>query len=177
MIQTGIFTGYFPYGLKETAERIRRLTSTPSSSTSPSRTWISRPARSPRKSAEQSARSSAITTCRSAAYPATRISFTRTRTSASDSSSISRPSSVTRAISVHPMSFQKRAPSRPTAIGSTIPRTRRRKGSKTASTSSATSSGPPTITAPSSCSKPTSTTSSARSTKPCACFRRSTTAH
>jgi len=25
MIQTGIFTGYFPYGLKETAERIRRL--------------------------------------------------------------------------------------------------------------------------------------------------------
>ena len=33
MMQVGIFTGYFPYGLKETAQKIRRSASTPCSST------------------------------------------------------------------------------------------------------------------------------------------------
>ena len=94
MMQVGIFTGYFPYGLEETAqEDPRAAASTRCSSTCTSRMSTCRPARSPRTRRTQFAIPFATTTCRSAASRATRTSFIRIRPSVGGASAISRRSS------------------------------------------------------------------------------------
>ena len=75
MMQAGIFTGYFPYGLEETAKKIRgaRLQHRAARPALQGRRPVGR-ARSPRTRPRRCATRSATTTCRSAASRATRTS-------------------------------------------------------------------------------------------------------
>ena len=81
MMQAGIFTGYFPYGLEETAQedpraRLQHRAARPALQ---GRRPVGR-ARSPRTRRSRSATRSATTTCRSAASRATPTSSIPTRT-------------------------------------------------------------------------------------------------
>ena len=164
MMHVGIFTGYFPYGLEETAQKIQAQGITPCSSTWASRTWTCRPTRSRRRSAARSATRSATTTCRSAASPATRTSFIPIRPSARSGNDhlktiirhardLGSPYVISET-GTFATEFRLGAPSR---------RTRPRRASRIAATSSASWSRSPMTTARCSCSRPMSTTSSARS--------------
>ena len=84
MMQAGIFTGYFPYGLEETAKKIRAL-GLQHRAARPALQGHRpvAPARSPRTRPSRCATRSATTTCRSAASRATPTSSIPTRPSAS----------------------------------------------------------------------------------------------
>lgn len=79
MMQVGIFSGYFPYSLEETAKKIRALDFNTVQLDMHFKDIDLSVVRSPRTSASKSARHSAITICRFRAFPATPTSFTRTR--------------------------------------------------------------------------------------------------
>ena len=164
MMQVGIFTGYFPYGLEETAKKIRgaRLQHRAARPAFQGRRSLA-PARSPRTRRRRSATRSATTTCRSAASPATPTSSIRTRRERDK-----------RVGYLKEIIRNARHFGTPYVISETgtyntesdwvrTRRTRPRRASRSAARSSPTWRRPPTTTARCSCSKPTSTMSSAPS--------------
>ena len=86
MMQVGIFTGYFPYDLEETAQKIRALGFNTVQLDLHFKDIDVSAGQITKDKCVRSARRSATTTCRSAASPATRTSSIRTRPSASGGS-------------------------------------------------------------------------------------------
>ena len=88
MLQVGIFTGYFPYGLEETARKIRALEFNTVQLDLHFKDVDLSPGQITKDKCVRIRTRSAITTCRSAASPATRTSSIRTRPSARGASVI-----------------------------------------------------------------------------------------
>ena len=170
MMHVGIFTGYFPYGLQETAKKIRGLGFNTVQLDLHFKDIDLSAGQITEDKASRSATRSATTTCRSAASPAIRTSFIPTRPSARSASTylkkiirnarhfgtpyvISETGTLQHRVGLGPPSEEQ---DRGGLRG--VPQGHR-----------ATSSRSPMTTARSSCSRPTSTTSSARSRRRCAC--------
>jgi hypothetical protein len=88
MMQAGIFTGYFPYGLKETAAKIRELNFNTVQLDLHFKDVDLSAGQITKDTAKKIRDVSAITICQSAASPATPTSFIPTRPSGESGSAI-----------------------------------------------------------------------------------------